>query len=135
MADKKIKPEELQIVLVRELGVYSDEIVEKVYEAVSEISKKSAQRLRATDHVDGSNIWRDYPKGWTSQVRNRDKLASGRVYNKDKGQLTHLLENGHVIKNGTRRVFGKTRAFVHIAPVEKDAVDELEKRIMEAIKG
>jgi hypothetical protein len=54
------------------------------------------------------------------------------VYNRTMPGLTHLLENGHVIRN-KKGDYGRTSGKKHIKPVEEWAVDELPRRIMEDI--
>ena len=50
--------------------------------------------------------------------------------------LAHLLEHGHVVKNGTGRNNGrqKTREFKHIGPINEEAQKKLEEAVMEAIE-
>ena len=55
------------------------------------------------------------------------------VHNKTDYQLTHLLENGHVIRN-KKGDWGRTRPIKHIAPVEQWANSELPEEIERALK-
>jgi hypothetical protein len=66
-----------------------------------------------------------YSKSWRIKRSGNTNI----VYNKEY-QLTHLLEHGHVTRNG-----GRTEAKVHIAPAEEKAVNEFLKRIERAIKN
>lgn len=128
----EIKPDQLGKELLKILDTYTDEVSEKVSEAVQQTAKESAKTLRAATN---GGRWKNYPKGWTATVKQRKGQTTAEVHNKTDYQLTHLLEHGHVIRNGTGRTYGRTREFVHILPVEEKAVDELEKRIKEAIEG
>lgn len=50
-------------------------------------------------------------------------------------QLTHLLEDGHDIKNKKGTLLGRASAFPHWTETEKRAVDEFERRLLENLRG
>lgn len=129
----KVSTDELAKAVIRELNVYTEEVEEAVSKAVIAVGKESANELRATTQVAGSNVWKNYPRSWKSTPIRRKGKQEAKVHNVDDYRLTHLLENGHVIKNGTGRTYGRTREFPHIITVEQKSVEELEKRIREAI--
>ena len=131
----KVSPDQLGKAILKELETYTEEVQLNVAAAVIYVGNTTAKDLRAVNQVSGSNVWKKYPKGWNAQnVRKKGKQTS-EVHNATEYRLTHLLENGHVIKNGTGRTYGMTRAFTHIALAEEKAVDLLEKKILEAIEG
>ena len=73
--------------------------------------------------------WAEYNASWkASETPWAKHKASIVVHNEKKYRLTHLLENGHALKNG-----GRTRPFPHIAPVaeaaERDLLDQIRKYI------
>lgn len=134
----KVSTAKLSEAILTELNNYTEEIEAKVAAAVIAVGRQTAGELKNVNRVsspDGgtSNIWRTYPKGWTAKnTRSKGKQLS-EVHNATQYRLTHLLENGHVIKNGTGRVYGNTRAFPHISKAETKAVELLEKKIKEVI--
>ena len=92
---------------------------------IDRVSKESVQKLKNTSPVKTGS----YAKGWgTKKVGDMDVV----VHNRTDYQLTHLLENGHVIRN-KKGTYGRTHGIKHIAPVEEWAVDELPRRIIEDI--
>ena len=92
---------------------------------IQTVAKESVQKLRNTSpRKTGS-----YAKGWGVK---REGDMDVIVHNRTDYQLTHLLENGHVIRN-KKGTYGRTPGTKHIAPVEEWAVDELPRRIMEDI--
>ena len=92
---------------------------------IDTVSKESVQKLRNTSpRKTGS-----YSKGWAVKREGEMDVV---VHNRTDYQLTHLLENGHVIRN-KKGTYGRTSGIKHIAPVEEWAVDELPRRIMEDI--
>lgn len=92
---------------------------------IDRVSKESVQKLKNTSPVKSGS----YAKGWgTKKVGEMDVI----VHNRTDYQLTHLLENGHVIRN-KKGTYGRTHGIKHIAPVEEWAVDELPRRIIEDI--
>lgn len=92
---------------------------------IQRVAKESVQKLKNASPVKSGS----YAKGW-SVKKNGDMDVI--VHNRTDYQLTHLLENGHVIKN-MKGTYGRTHGIKHIKPVEEWAVDELPRRIMEDI--
>lgn len=92
---------------------------------IQTVAKESAQKLRNTSPVKSGS----YAKGWSvKRMGDMDVV----VHNRTDYQLTHLLENGHVIRN-KKGTYGRAPGIKHIAPVEEWAVDELPRRIIEDI--
>lgn len=129
----KVSPDQLGAAIIKELNRYTEEVEKAVSQAVIDVGKQSANELRNVRQVDESNVWNKYPLGWKSTNTRSRRKQEATVHNVNHYQLTHLLENGHVIKNGTGRTYGNTRKFPHIITVEKKSVEELEKRIKEAV--
>lgn len=75
-----------------------------------------------------------YSSGWTVKEESSGRIASFIVYNKKKPQLTHLLENGHVIRN-KKGTFGRARPIKHIEPAEEAAVQKFELRVRARLRS
>lgn len=120
--------------ILTELETYTESVGEAADRAVVEVAKEANKKLRATRSVQGSNVWHEYPYGWKTKTKKKRGKTEAVVWNAQHYRLTHLLENGHVIKNGTGRTYGRTRSFEHIGPVNKEAQEKLEQAIMEAIE-
>lgn len=72
-----------------------------------------------------------YARSWM-YIKNFNEITGNSdyiVYNDYHYRLTHLLENGHVNRDGTR-----SRKFVHIAPANNKACREYERRVEDAIR-
>lgn len=130
----RVKPNELSRAILKEIDQYSERVSENVDDAVGEIAKESRKKLRAVQSVKGSNIWRNYPRGWTIKSKKTKGHRTEIVWNSRYYRLTHLLEHGHVIKNGTGRTYGRTREFEHIGPINEEAQEKLLKAVQEAIE-
>jgi len=130
----KVSPNQLAKEILKELDTYTESVTEAVDAAVGEIAKESRKKLREVKSVQGSNVWHNYPKGWTIKSKKRKGRREETVWNSRYYRLTHLLENGHVIKNGTGRTYGRTRAFEHIGPINEQAQEKLLKAVQEAIE-
>lgn len=121
-----------ELSIAQQLDKILDQYAEQVddtfgYEAMK-IAKETAQDLRATSPK-GTPHKRKYAEGWAA--KKVDKLGAV-VYNKTNYQLTHLLNNGHVIANGSG-TYGRTKGDNHIGKAEERAVrkliDEVEKKL------
>ncbi|CEG23128.1 hypothetical protein BN1080_02072 [Planococcus massiliensis] len=113
-------PNDLTTLLNRQLALYADDIVADVEEAVKEVSQEGVDKLKArSPRFTGS-----YRKGWRVKKVKKKYV----IHNKTDYQLTHLLEKGHA-KVGGGRVAPKP----HIALVEQELIEELQRRVIEAV--
>ncbi|WP_454638890.1 HK97 gp10 family phage protein [Bacillus mycoides] len=107
--------------LARELQRYANVLEEELLTAQEEVADVAVSKLRQS----GPKKTGAYRKGWRKK-----KEGNGVVVHNIKGQLTHLLENGHAKAGG-----GRVPAQVHIRPVEEYVNDELPRRIERAIES
>lgn len=104
------------------LDDYSEEVQKVTDDAIEDTAKEAVTKLRN----DSPKASGSYAKGWTQK---KDGKLGRVVYNRTDYQLTHLLENSHLIKNqygSWGRWYPEKK---HIAPVEEWAADELPIRI------
>lgn len=118
--------------------VQMDEILETVSKetkgvmqtSIKETAQETAQKLRNTSPK-GSPHLRGYAEGW--KASKQTKTGDYIVHNKTNYQLTHLLEESHLIKN-SKGEYGRTSPghgqVIHIKPAEEWAVEELPEKIM-----
>lgn len=122
----KISIDELADVLKDTLTEYGQKIVKKVDEAGEKITKKTVKKLKETS----PKRIGDYAKNWTSKsFNNYGEAKKQTIHNAKHYRLTHLLEYGHITRNGKR-----TKARKHIEPAEKEAVEEFSKEVERGIE-
>lgn len=132
MADIKCSIDDFASVLAYELSIYTEDVGNEVKQAIDDVSQELVENIKRDSprRVKGKRAGR-YAKGWTLKTEYESKTNKrNRVYNKTDYRLTHLLEYGHA-KVGGGRVEGKA----HIRPNEEKAIEKLQKRIEEAVKG
>ena len=120
-----IKIDGLAAAVQAELQGYSAQVAGRVKAAAKRVAKEAAGQLKQTS----PNRTGDYRKGW----RSRAELVGitgdvYQVYNATDWQLTHLLENGHIGRDGKR-----VKPFAHIAQVEAQAIDSFTKEVERAV--
>lgn len=113
---------ELSNAIVEELENYSHEIADKIDTIIEEIGKEAVKRIKQIS----PKQYGKYAKGWRYKVAysgrgNRRIVLHNKIY-----QLTHLLEDGHQNRDGSR-----TSPIPHISTIEEWANNELDKRIKE----
>lgn len=106
--------------LARELQRYANVVEEKLENEIDEVGDIAVGKLKqGSPKKTGA-----YRKGWRKK-----KEGNSVVVHNTKGQLTHLLENGHAKAGG-----GRVPAQVHIRPVEEYVINEFPRRIERALE-
>lgn len=132
---KKVRPINLDKAFTEVLNEFGEECYTVMGAAITEVSDEAVNKLQSVAHfAPGGHPSGDYSKDWTKDVFPKERLKVKMVvHNLDHYRLTHLLENGHVSRNGTGRTFGRVPAYPHIAPVNDWANAELPKRVKEKL--
>ncbi len=118
----------------KSVAIQMEQILDEFEDKVNDVLKKSANDVanESVDKLHNTSPRKsgDYASGWTVK-----KLSSNNVvvHNTDHYQLTHLLENGHVIRN-KKGTYGRAPAHKHIKPVETWANNEFQRLVEEGIE-
>lgn len=118
--------------ITKELEDILKEYIDKVDETTDDVMKKAssdtAKDLRSTSPKRTGR----YAAGWTVKSEKGVRGMIYTVYNKKYYRLTHLLENGHVIRN-KKGTYGRAPAHPHIKAAEDRAaqriIPELESKL------
>jgi len=128
-----IKADDLTKAFMAILEDFRDATEEQVAFALQQTAEDCANELKVAQPAGSGKYssWATYNKGWGRTKINIKKHGkySISVCNKKSPGLTHLLENGHALRNG-----GRARAFPHIAPVNDKAEGKLLENIKKSIK-
>lgn len=125
------KPSEFAAEVAAQLHDYSAETMRKIGAETVDCAKDCAAELKRTSPRRKGKGGGAYARSWAVK---KDSSSGGLVvtcivHNAKHYQLTHLLENGHAMRNGER-----TKAYPHIKPAEEHVVAEYVKRAKEAIE-
>lgn len=115
--------ESLTVQMNKILDEYDEHIQKVTNETFRKKARQAASTLRSTSpkRPGGGS----YAAGWSAKRLGKiGRITSMVVYNKTNYQLTHLLENGHVIRNKYGE-YGRTTGKKHIAPVADRANSEI----------
>lgn len=124
---EKTPLEQLDKAIMRILKNYVDEIGENADEVTLKMGRKGAAALREESAATFGGTGR-YAQGWTCTEQKGRLSTEVVIYNKTPG-LPHLLEHGHLMRNGRRWTPPKQ----HIEPIEKELVTQFEKEVLAKI--
>lgn len=118
---KKVTLNNLDKAIMSALEEYGGDIRENLDAITKSVVKQGVSALRSESAATfGTTAKREkkYARTWTSTTQTGRLSTQGWIYNTQPG-LPHLLENGHVCRNGTKRTFGDVPGREHIAKVER----------------
>ncbi|BDZ81414.1 hypothetical protein Lac3_26230 [Claveliimonas bilis] len=125
MPKQGIKPEKLALEIQKQLKEYVKEAEETVWDIAEEVSKEAVSKLRKESPKRKGK----YARSWTVSEDARGVIIHSRS---PEYRLTHLLEKGHALKRGGRKV-GESPKYPHIQKVEeesvKDYIEKVERRL------
>jgi hypothetical protein len=116
-----VRIDDLSNEIAKSLREYTESVEEELEIAQKEVAKETVKILKQTS----PELTGAYAKGWRTKKVDNAEI----VHNKTDYQLTHLLEYGHVNRDGSR-----TQGKAHIRPAEEKAVKEFEDRVEGAIR-
>ncbi len=120
---KKISMDLVAEEIQNELQTYSDQLTEEVEEKIQTIANECKKNVAEKSPKKTGK----YAKGWAITKEKKRLFTVYTIYNKNEPSLTHLLENGHIIRNKKDgKTYGRSKAFPHIEPAEKEAIKEME---------
>ena len=132
MTNTKTTPDNMAEVLNQTLQDYAKEVMEDYGDVGREITELAVERLKETSPRNTGK----YAKSWTYK---EEKGFMGypiyTIYNDKNYRLTHLLEYGHVIRDGTGRKVGEAGAKPHIKDVEEWVKEELPRMMEQKLGG
>ena len=108
--------------ILKEVGSAAEDAIQEGFKTAP---KKTASLLRSNS----PKLHGDYSRGW--RVKREDKHLTV-VHNATMPGLTHLLENGHVVKNQSGS-YGRTNGIKHIKPAEEQGQESFFDTVTDAL--
>lgn len=125
--NKTTQANELANEISKMLTTYTEDVTEIAKDVVDKISQEVSDEVK--DHVTFND--RVYTKHFKIKKTFEDKRNKRNTWYVDKYyRLTHLLEYGHITRNG-----GRTRAFPHVKYGEQYLENNFERELKEAIEN
>lgn len=115
--------------MMSQLTQYTDDIINDVYDIIEDEANKLASNIKK-DSPKSNDKTKHYANGWKVGKDKNGLRKIYIVYNANKPTLTHLLEYGHVSRNG-----GRVKGYPHIDKNSQGAREKIVKRIEEEIDG
>lgn len=111
------------------LEQYQEDLQANVGQIAEQMGKKGVQALRQASRTELKGHTGNYSKGWKMQVERERLKTTVTIYNEHPA-LPHLLEYGHVTRNGTGREYPRTPAHQHIKPVADELIEKFEQEVV-----
>lgn len=115
---------------------YQDDIEVNLETITKKMGQKGAQALRQQSKQALKQHSGKYAQGWKHEFYKTSRSSKTTIHN-EHYSLPHLLEHGHVTRNGTSRVsmnmMRPTPAHEHIAPVAESLTESFEREVLEKL--
>ncbi len=123
----KISIDQMASAIMEGLQEYADLTSDDLKQSVKKAGKTVKDEIAQTAPKDTGK----YAKSWTVKtVKETSNTLDVVVHSKNRYQIAHLLEHGHVKRGG-----GRVAARPHIAPAEEKAIETLEREVRKALGG
>lgn len=123
----KVSIDEMSSAIMKELEKYADLAADELKDAVRETAKSVRKDIQSN----APSATGKYKKSWSvKNMREDSQSIELVVHSKNRYQIAHLLEHGHVKRGG-----GRVSARPHIAPAEAKGAEGLVKTIESKLKG
>ena len=114
------------------LEEYDEDIQTSLDAITKKMGAEGAKALRRQSRQAFPGGTGEYAQGWKYEFRKTRRYAKTTIYN-EHYSLPHLLENGHVSRNGTGRTFGSVPGHEHIKPVADELVETFEREVVKKL--
>lgn len=125
---KATPTEKLEKEINQILDKYADQVNDNLALIIQETARVGLNDLKANARRVLKRK-RKYVNGWRYDVERQRLYTYSVIHNSSYPGLPHLLEHGHVTKNGTGRTFDPTPAYPHIKEIEDTIIQNLNQRI------
>ncbi|MCQ4833650.1 HK97 gp10 family phage protein [[Clostridium] symbiosum] len=121
MAVRRVSVDGMAETIAQSMGEYADLSNEVMKRSVTEVSRSVKKDIQANAPVRTGK----YKKSWAAKKVQEDANSlTMAVHSRDRYQIAHLLEHGHVKRGG-----GRVQAIPHIAPAEQRGAEELMEKM------
>lgn len=121
-------PENFTEILTDFCRKYTEEVREKAENGLKEIGRETLAEVKSLSPVYEGKSRKltkgKYKKSWILSVNQTRGTLKITVHNKQY-QLVHLLELGHLLKDGTGRIYGEVQPKKHVEEAEKHAEEKV----------
>ena len=129
---KKVTIDNFDETIERMLAEYGVEVKENLDVITKKVTQQGVKALKSESAITfktTSKHKKKYADTWTSRFQTGRISSQGTIYN-TQPSLPHLLENGHVSRNGSGRTFGFVQGREHIRKVEQKLIDTFEREVI-----
>lgn len=111
------------------LQEYGEDVIAAISPTTEKVAEDTVKMLKTTgDYEDRTG---DYRKSFTQTSEKTYRGATSTVHNESPDyRIAHLLEHGHMTRDGTTRV----KAYPHWKPAEEKAIAEFENELRKNIE-